>query len=54
VQEFVAGMVAAFAANLDRNLAAGVGKAAAPAAQLDVGQVLWRWLKSFFKRKGSS
>jgi len=54
VQEFVAGMVAAFAANLDRNLAAGVGTPAMPAAQLDVGQVLWRWLKSFFQRKGSS
>jgi aerobic carbon-monoxide dehydrogenase small subunit len=54
VQELVAGMVAAFAANLDRNLAAGIGKPAAPAAQLDVGQVFWRWLKSFFKRRGSS
>ncbi len=54
VQEFVAGMVAEFAANLDRNLAAGGGGPAAPAAQLDFGRVLWRWVKSFFQKRGSS
>jgi aerobic carbon-monoxide dehydrogenase small subunit len=54
VQQFVAGMVAEFAANLDRNLAASGGEPAAPAAQLDLGRVFWRWIKSFFHRRGSS
>ena len=47
VKELVGRMVAEFAANLDRHLAAG-GKHIAPAAQLDAGGVFWRWLKSIF------
>ena len=42
VKEFVGRMVAEFGANLDRHLA-GV-RGAAPAPQLDVGGVFWRWL----------
>ena len=52
VKQFVAGMVAEFAANLDRHLA--TGGQPAQAARLDVGSVFWRWLKSFFQRRGSS
>ena len=53
VKELVGGMVAEFAANLDRRLAGG-GASTAPAAQIDVGSVFWRWLKSLFHRRGSS
>jgi aerobic-type carbon monoxide dehydrogenase small subunit (CoxS/CutS family)/carbon monoxide dehydrogenase subunit G len=52
VKEFVGGMVAEFAANLDRHLATG-GAPAAPAAQLDFASVFWRWLKSLFRRRQS-
>jgi len=41
VRELVGGMVAEFGANLDRRLAGG---AAAPAAQLDAGNVFWKWV----------
>jgi carbon-monoxide dehydrogenase small subunit len=46
VKEFVARMVADFAANLDRRLAGGQ---AAPAAQLDAGDVFWKWVWSRIK-----
>jgi aerobic-type carbon monoxide dehydrogenase small subunit (CoxS/CutS family)/carbon monoxide dehydrogenase subunit G len=52
VKELVGGMVAEFAANLDRRLAGG-GAPTAPAAQLDLGSVFWKWIKSFFHRRGS-
>jgi carbon-monoxide dehydrogenase small subunit len=48
VKELVGRMVAEFAANLERHLAAG-GKATAPAAQLDAGGLFWRWLASRIK-----
>ena len=51
VREFVGRMVAEFAANLDRSLAAG-GKPAAPAAEIGLASVLWAWLKSLFGRRG--
>ncbi len=44
VKEFVGRMAADFGANLDRHLAAGGKPAAQPAARLDAGNVLWRWL----------
>jgi carbon-monoxide dehydrogenase small subunit len=46
VKEFVGRMVAEFGANLDRRLAGG---GAAPAAQLDAGNVFWKWLWARFK-----
>ena len=46
VKEFVGRMVAEFGANLERHLA---GARSAPAAQLDAGGVLWRWLWSRLK-----
>ncbi len=48
VKEFVGRMVAEFAANLDRRLAAGA-LAPPPAAQLDAGKVFWKWLWSRIK-----
>ncbi|MGH8669448.1 MAG: xanthine dehydrogenase family Fe-S subunit [Burkholderiales bacterium] len=48
VKELVGRMVADFAANLERHLAAG-GRPAVPAAQLDAGGVFWRWLWSRIK-----
>jgi carbon-monoxide dehydrogenase small subunit len=47
VKEFVATMVAQFAANLDRHLAGG--GSAAPAATIDAGGVFWKWLRSRIK-----
>ncbi len=52
VREFVGRMVAEFAANLDRHLASGAAAPRAPAAELGLGSVLWRWLTSFFRRRG--
>jgi len=49
VKEFVGSMVAQFAANLDRHLAGGAGAATAPAAELDAGNVFWKWLRSRLK-----
>jgi carbon-monoxide dehydrogenase small subunit len=46
VKEFVGRMVAQFGANLEGHLA---GARRAPAAQLDAGGVLWRWLWSRLK-----
>ena len=50
VREFVGRMVAEFAANLDRSLAAGA-KPVAPAAEIGLASVLWAWLKSLFGRR---
>ena len=50
VREFVGRMVAEFAVNLDRQLASG-GKPLAPAAEIGLAGVLWRWLVSFFGRR---
>jgi carbon-monoxide dehydrogenase small subunit len=52
VRELVGRMVAEFAANLERQLASGGGKPAAPAAEIGLAAVLWGWLRSFFGRKG--
>jgi aerobic-type carbon monoxide dehydrogenase small subunit (CoxS/CutS family)/carbon monoxide dehydrogenase subunit G len=53
VKEFVGTMVTQFAANLDRHLA-GQGSAA-PAATMDAGGVVWKWLwRTLFKRGGST
>jgi carbon-monoxide dehydrogenase small subunit len=49
VKEFVGRMVTEFAANLDRRLAGGASAAVTPAAQLDAGSVLWKWLWSRIK-----
>ena len=49
VKELVGRMVAEFGANLERHLASPGGRAAAPAAQLDAGGVLWKWLWSRIK-----
>ena len=48
VKEFVSRMVAEFGRNLDKRLGNGA-RPAAPAAQLDVGGVFWRWLWSRIK-----
>ncbi len=47
VKEFVGRMVAEFAGNLDRHLAGQAS--AAPARQLDAGNVFWKWLWSRIK-----
>jgi len=47
VKEFVGRMVEEFAGNLDRHLAGQAG--AAPARQLDAGNVFWKWLWSRIK-----
>jgi carbon-monoxide dehydrogenase small subunit len=47
VKELVARMVADFAANLDRRLAGGPAQAAA--AQMDAGNVFWKWIWSRIK-----
>lgn len=49
VKEFIGRMVAEFGANLERHLAAPAGQPAKPAAQLDAGGVLWKWLWSRIK-----